>query len=216
MAERTRVPQVWLAILAISAGTATMLQGPRLEARTEARADTKADAKRTSGIYLESAETGGKDEPKKLESAMPQMEAAGMGATMATMGFKKPKMITKLTGDKASLRVAAQSTFLFVFGGKQSREEMMMGGMDGLPPNTSPKDYGLIVMTIAEGDRSWTSGKGAQVKCAVENVEPKVFRVRPETPLPPGEYAFSLMQNGMASMAWDFGVDGPTTAAAAK
>jgi len=212
------MPQVWLglAILAMSVGTATVLQGRA----AQTSADTKAQAKRASGIYLESAETGGKDEPKKLSMEMPQMEAAGMGASMATMGFKRPKMITKLGGDKAVLRAAAQSTFLFVFGGPQGRKQMMedpTGNMDGLAPNTSsPKDYALIVLAVVDGDRVYDSGKGKQVKCAVENVESKVFRIKPEAPLPPGEYAFSYMQNGMTSLVWDFGVDGPTTAGAAK
>jgi hypothetical protein len=141
------------------------------------------------------------------------------------MGFKRPKMITKLSGEKASLRVAPQSTFLFVFGdgGRKRPQQMtpeevmaaMSGGdsaMSDLPANTSsPKDYGLLELVVADGQRSFNSGGGKQVKCAIENVEPKVFRIRPAAPLPPGEYGFSWMQQGTAGAIWDFGVDGPAT-----
>jgi hypothetical protein len=203
MAERTRKPRVWPtvpAVVAMVLGVIVVLQG------------ASDDKKRESGIYLESSETGGKDEMKQLNSSMPQMGAEGMGASMATMGFKRPKMLTKLSGDKAAVRVPAQSTFLFVFGGQKSQREMMenpMGTMNALPQQTSsPKDYALVVLAPVEGDRIYNSGSGKQIKCTVENVEPKVYRIKPEAPLAPGEYAFAWMQNGMASMAWDFGVDG--------
>jgi hypothetical protein len=230
MAERTRVSQVWLAILAIWVGLVTVSPGRAQEKQEkgETKAATAsatsaagaAGAKRESGIYLEAAETGGKDEPKRLDAEMPQMQAEGMGASMATMGFKRPKMISKLGGDKAALRVGPQSTFLFVFGsgGRPSRQDMMdnpmlaMGATSNLPPNTSsPKEYALIILAVADGERVFDSGKGKQIKCAVENVQPKVFRIKPEAPLPPGEYGFTYLQNGMASMVWDFGVDGPST-----
>jgi hypothetical protein len=174
----------------------------------------KDGKKRESGIYVESAETSGKDEMKQLEGSMPQMQAEGVGASMATMGFKRPKMVTKVGGDKSAVRVTPQSTFLFVFGGPKSQREMMenpMGSMSALPQQTSsPKDYALVILALVDGDRVYNSGNGKQIKCAVENVEPKVFRIKPEAPLAPGEYAFAWMNAGAASMMWDFGVDGAT------
>jgi hypothetical protein len=248
MAKRTlrRRMRVWLATMALAVGVLTVapgavLHGGAADTTSAAKASGRASdgvldsvldgasdtdtAKKRSGIYLEGVETGGKDEPKRLIANMPQIEASGMGASMASMGFKKPKMTTKVSGEKSSLRVAPEATFLFVFGdGSQRRPEQMTpedfmrgatGGdssMSDLPPNTSsPKDFGLIELVAAEGQRTFTSGNGKQVKCAIEKVEPKVFRIRPAAPLPPGEYGFTWMQSGTASMIWDFGVDGPAT-----
>ena len=215
MGERTRSrPGGWLRLVAVAALMLAAIELAAVAVLHGAIDDEKKDAKkRESGIYLESSETAGKDELKQLDSSMPQMEASGVGASMATMGFKKPKMLTRLGGDKASLRVPAQSTFLFVFGTQKSQREMMenpMGmGMSGLPPQTSnPKDYALVALALVEGDRVYNSGNGQRIKCAVENVEPKVYRLKPEQPLAPGEYAFTWMQGGTASMMWDFGVDG--------
>jgi hypothetical protein len=235
MAMAKRTPRMrmraGLATVALSVGVLTVAPGAVLHGRGADRTSDKASdkasetGKKRSGIYLEAAETGGKDEPKRLIGNMPQIEASGMGASMASMGFKKPKMITKVPGEKSSLRVAPGSTFLFVFGdGSQRRPEQMTpedfmrgatGGdsaMSDLPSNTSnPKDFGLIELVVADGQRTYNSGSGKQMKCAVENVEPKVFRIRPAAPLPPGEYGFTWMQSGTASMIWDFGVDGPAT-----
>lgn len=207
-AQHARMAHVWqaVAMAAMVMGAFVLVQG--------ASAEKDAVEKRESGIYVESVETGGKDEMKQLEGSMPQIEAAGMGASMATMGFKKPKMITKVGGDKSAVRVSPASTFLFVFGKQKSQREMMenpMGGMNGLPPTTSsPKDYALVALALVDGDRVYNSGDGKQIKCAVENVEPKVYRIKPEAPLAPGEYAFTWMQGNAASMMWDFGVDGAT------
>jgi hypothetical protein len=204
-AQHARMAHVWqaVAMAAMVMGAFVVVQGV-----------SDDEKKRESGIYVESAETGGKDEMKQLEGSMPQIQAEGVGASMATMGFKKPKMITKISGDKSAARVSPASTFLFVFGGQKSQREMMenpMGSMNALPPTTSnPKDYALIILAPVEGDRVYNSGGGKQIKCAVEKLEPKIFRIKPEAPLAPGEYAFTWMQGGTASMMWDFGVDGAT------
>jgi hypothetical protein len=167
-----------------------------------------ADEARKSGIYVEAAS----GEPTRLSGTMPKMDAQ-VGAA-AAFGFGKPKMTTTVSGEKASRRVPAGSTFLFVFSGQSDMRAMMndpmaaMGMMDELPGHTSsPKDYALITFMVVDADRSWDNKKGQQVKCAVEKVGPKVFRIRPEQPLPPGEYAFAVMTQGVAGMIWDFGVD---------
>jgi hypothetical protein len=214
MAMRTARPGGWLATLTLSVGVLT-LGGAVLHGRAD-------EAKRPSGIYLESAETSGKDEPKRLETVMGQVNPEGLGASMATMGFKKPKMVTKISGEKSGIRVPAQSTFLFVFGARQSRGPSpnddiaatmatMKDSMNQLPMTTSsPKDYVLVQLTVADGERVYNTGDAKPVKCAVENVEPKVFRIRPAAPLAPGEYGFTLAQQA-AGMFWDFGVDGTAT-----
>ena len=91
MATRTRLPQAWLGILALFASALTVGMVHGRTAVTPA-----ADTKRESGIYLESGDTsgtGGKDEPTRLTAVMAQVTPEGLGASMATMGFKKPKMI---------------------------------------------------------------------------------------------------------------------------
>jgi hypothetical protein len=166
------------------------------------------DETRKSGIYLEAAS----GESTRLSGTVPKMDAQ-VGAA-AAFGFGKPKMTTTVSGDKASRRIPAGATFLFVFSGQSDMRAMMndpmaaMRMMDELPGHTSsPKDYALIKLAVVDADRSWDNKKGQQVKCAVEKVGPKVFRIRPEQPLAPGEYAFAVMTQGVAGMIWDFGVD---------
>jgi hypothetical protein len=170
--------------------------------------------KRASGIYLEPAAGSPKADMTRLEGNMPDVQSGGVGAA-AAFGFGKPKISTKVAGDKATLRVAPQSTFLFVFGERNNMRAMMedpMAAMSALPAHTSsPKDYALIRLALVEGDRVYDSKKGQQVKCAVEKLDAKTFRIKTEQPLEPGEYAFATMMSGVAGMLWDFGVDGPAT-----
>jgi hypothetical protein len=169
-----------------------------------------AGEKRASGIYLEPAAGSAKADLTRLEGNMPDIESSGGGVGTA-FGFSRPKMATKIPGVKATLRVAPASTFLFVFGERQNMRAMMedpLGAMSALPANTSsPKDYALLRMAINEGDRVYESKKGQQVKCAVEKLDAKTFRITTEQPLEPGEYAFATMMSGVAGMLWDFGVD---------
>jgi hypothetical protein len=217
MALRTRRRQAWLATLTLSVG-ALAISSITVSGRA-------ADGKRDSGIYLESADTGGKDEPKKLPASMAEMKPEGLGASMATMGFKKPKMVTTISGEKSGLRAPAQSTFLFVFSeGNGGRGAMspgddpmaamaqMQGQMSSLPARTSTKDYMLLGLTAGEGVRVYNSGNKKEFKFTVEKVEANVYRIKPSEPLPPGEYGFAYNQGGgAAGMIWDFGIDGAST-----
>jgi hypothetical protein len=212
MALRTRRRQAWLATLTLSVGALAISSSPV--------AGRVADGKRESGIYLESAETGGKDEPKRLSGTMAQITPEGLGASMATMGFKRPKMVSKISGEKSGVRVPSQSTFLFVFGdgsvrGASPNDDpmqaamQMQGQMSSLPARSSTKDYMLLALTAEEGSRVYNSGNKKEYKFSVEKVEPNVYRIKPSESLPPGEYAFAFNQGGgAAGMLWDFGVDG--------
>jgi hypothetical protein len=217
MALRTRRRQAWLATLTLSVGALAISSIPV--------AGRVADGKRDSGIYLESAD-GGKDGPKKIAATMAEMKPEGLGASMATMGFKKPKMVTTITGEKSGLRAPAQPTFLFVFsegnggrGGMPNPSDdpmaamaQMQGQMSGLPARTSTKDYMLLGLTAGEGVRVYNSGQKKEFKFTVEKVEANVYRIKPSEPLPPGEYGFAYNQGGgAAGMIWDFGVDGTAT-----
>ncbi len=188
------------------------LASTRLHGQPQASASGE-QKQRQSGIYLESSADASKD-ATRLDASMPQIETQGVGASMMSMGFKKPKMISKLGGDKASARAAAQPSFLFVFAVSRTQQQMMedpMGSMSQLSQSTNIKDYALLKLDVAEGDRAYNSGNQHVVKCSIENVAPHVFRVKPNSPLEPGEYGFSYLQGGTAGMIWDFGVDGPTT-----
>ena len=217
MALRTRRRQAWLATLTLSVGA--------LAISSIAVSGRAADGKRDSGIYLESADTGSKDGPKKIPASMAETKPEGLGASMATMGFKKPKMVTTISGEKAGLRVPAQSTFLFVFsegmgrgGGLSPSDDpmaamaQMQGQMSSLPARSSTKDYMLLGLTAGEGVRVYNSGNKKEFKFTVEKVEANVYRIKPSEPLAPGEYGFAYNQGGgAAGMIWDFGVDGSAT-----
>jgi hypothetical protein len=219
MAMRMRRPQGWLATLTLSVGVLT-IAGTVLQGRAADK--SAADTKRTSGIYLET-EAGGKDEPKRLGSTMAQVTPEGLGASMATMGFKKPKLIAKMSGDKATLRIPTQSSFLFVFGatvGRGPSPDManmdpttmmskMNDSMSQLPAQTSIKDYALVQLTGVDGQRTYNSGDAKQVKYSVDKVDAITFHVKPQAPLAPGEYGFIISSN--PGLVWDFGVDGAAT-----
>jgi hypothetical protein len=218
MTMRTRQPHGWLATLTLSVGV-LLVAGAVLQGRPADK--STGDTRRTSGIYLEAGDAG-KDEPKRLEAVMAPVTPEGLGASMATMGFKKPKMIAKLPGDKSAQRVPAQSTFLFVFGQTATSRSgpppdmdpmTAMAGMkdqmNQLPATTSIKDYILVPLTSADGQRVHNSGEAKPVKLSVDKVDAITFRVKPLAPLAPGEYGFTIAQS--RGVLWDFGVEGAAT-----
>jgi hypothetical protein len=202
MSNASSVPAVWgLTVWGIAVAMAALATAaPSEQTVKEAPAD-----KPKPGIYFESSEPGGKTELVPLEGAMPSNSMSGMGNP-----FKKPKVTTTIGGDRAPRRLlTSQPVFLFVFG-RASREQMMddaMGGMNAPPPMASnPKEF--VLATLVAGDAGRTVPSGAGVKLVAEPVSSGVFRVRTETPLPPGEYGFYFAK-GMAAagIVWDFGID---------
>jgi hypothetical protein len=97
----------------------------------------------------------------------------------------------------------------------------MMAMMDGsageIPPGvTRPQDFALVRMDTKGDERELETSADMKpsrkktVACRVRQLGPTVFRVAPEQPLAPGEYAFVAVpkQAGMgAGHVWDFGVD---------
>jgi hypothetical protein len=166
---------------------------------------------RSSGIYLESPDHA--TDPVRIVTSMPMTQVDGVGKSMLTGGLLKPKMVTKLSGEASSNRTAAtQPTFIFVFNDPKARNQTAqsnqgMPEMGSLPMGlTSPKDFTLVRLTVADGQRQNDSGKMQQVKVQIENLASKTeFRVRPASALEPGEYGFLPPGNG--GMIWDFGVD---------
>jgi hypothetical protein len=167
---------------------------------------------RQSGIYLEAPNTT--TEPARLETSMPNMQVDGLAGAMLTGGLKKPHIVTKLSGESSSHRASTQPTFLFVFADAKSKnpktsQNGMAADMSALPITTSsPKNFSLLRLTVADGQRQYDSSKSSEVKFRIENLAARTdFRVRPESPLEPGEYGFAI-QGGSGGMIWDFGVDG--------
>jgi len=191
----------WTVIACLSAAGTLLAASP---SQTQAAADQR------NGIYLEQ----GTGAPHQLIAQTGPMETQGVGTAMATFGLRKPHMVTKLSDEKAAIRSAPTPSFLFVFGRRATPSEMMANpslaasGMNGMPMNASvPKDFSLIRLVLTDGDRVYDSGKGQQAKFVFENIAPHVYRVHPSSPLEPGEYGFTVLQNGAAPQVWDFGVD---------
>ena len=103
--------------------------------------------------------------------------------------------------------------------------QQQMGGMaaattTGMPMGArSPQDFALVRLDVKkkEGERELTVGMDMKPKNTlpfrVRQLGPNSYRVAPEKPLPPGEYAFFPIPkpNGAGAggngLAWDFGVD---------
>ena len=190
----------WLAALTVAMGTGVLTQGAVVH-------DRGADVPQESGLYLEA--DGGK-QPRRLDVVTVQQQPKGIKTSMATMGFKKPKMISQLAGN-AAVRVAPDSSFLFVFG------QHVMGAADAMDPakmqaasnqlaqmTSSPKDYVLIQFEAADGARTY-DGSGKRLKVTTEKLNAIAYRVKPAEPLEPGEYAFTVDKMGIGQF-WDFGV----------
>jgi hypothetical protein len=102
---------------------------------------------------------------------------------------------------------------------QQQMDALEAGGVTaGMPAGTrAPQDFVLLKLDVKkkEGERELTVGMDMKPKNAVtfrvRQLGPNSYRVAPEKPLPPGEYAFYPVpkQNGTGGggQAWDFGVD---------
>jgi hypothetical protein len=88
-------------------------------------------------------------------------------------------------------------------------------GSSGMPPGArAPQDFALVRLGTRAEERELIVGMDMKPKNTlpfrVRQLGPASYRVAPEKPLPPGEYAFYAIptQNGGGSDAvWDFGVD---------
>jgi hypothetical protein len=102
--------------------------------------------------------------------------------------------------------------------GSQASMDDAMKMLDGtaMPAVRSADEFVLLHMTPKDDSRQTqmgTMGRGSQmghskdaVPCSVEKLGDGTFRVRPKSPLAPGEYAF--MPSAEGGRLWDFGVDG--------
>lgn len=174
------------------------------------------DGARPSGIYvvLASASSGA---PVRLEPAAPMMGTAEGGWKSAfTGGFSKPATVLTIANAKSPHRVAdPRATFEFVFPAKTGPStpgdiadmaEMIDESRNGLLRMTShPKQYVLAQLETKDETRVLRAGKSPVATVDSEAAGPKVFRVRPREPLPPGEYG--IYQKDAPGRIWDFGID---------
>jgi hypothetical protein len=181
------------------------------------RAD--ATASQGPGLYLARPAKDGHDALVKLRATMPQMKEKGLAKAMLTGGLSKPSMLATLDGAQSPLRVATASpSFYFDLtsanGGGGIEDAMRMIGGDGPPPNArNASEFVLVRFDTRGGNRELKVPTGPHARpkdsvgFAVERVGDWKFRVSPQAPLSPGEYAFYWGGNGFGGMLWDFGVD---------
>ncbi len=147
--------------------------------REEAPAD-----KPHPGIYFESSEPGGKTELVALEGAMPSNSYSGVGVP-----FKKPKITTTLGGDRAPEAPAHVAAGVPL----RLRPEHARADDDGPRERheraAAERDQSEAVRPRAARRRRRDAQAGRRRREAGDGgpVSSGVFRVRIETPLPPGE-----------------------------
>jgi hypothetical protein len=142
---------------------------------------------------------------------------------VTAMGFGSTPIHAKYSGAKAAIRVdSATASFEFRLADplpkRPSRAdlEQMADQMAGLPPDAKkPQDFFLIRFKVNGAEREAQTGQvgrgySGKSKDAVEFVSeslgPKAFRIKPKTPLAPGEYGFYYGPQTGAQL-WDFGID---------
>lgn len=152
------------------------------------------------GLYLERPDGAPQPVPKSVSEAV---ETKGIMKAALTQGLAGPKFVARHDGAESDLIVSdAQPSFIFYFPPPMRRGapmdmETMMEAADGLPMmSTHPREFTLVTMTVVEGTRVVDTGKLQKFKFTVTADGTRRFKVRPEDPLPPGEYAFFLSDRG--------------------
>jgi hypothetical protein len=191
-------------------------------------------ATRDPGIYIAaSAQTPPRYEVVHAHGASGSHQS-GTGKSVLTMGLTGIDVTLDINGSAAALR-APSGDVVFPFqlnkppakpskGSSQQPQDisaiMAQAARDQEMPLglKSPDSFSLIRATIdgntrrldlgSQGGSKILGGHHAKdaVAFSVEKLGSDVFRVRPKSPLSPGEYAFSITQG--SSQVWDFGVDG--------
>lgn len=169
-----------------------------------------------SGIYVQPAGETSADSWQRLSAAMVEdVEVNGLAKSMFTGGFLKPKMTGSIPNAAAATRVSTGNlVFEFHFAemprGRPTMEDMlaMHSDQDGLPLQAKkPGEFTLVLIQPAD-ERRPIGGKSPSFKFKEQKISARVFRLTPNAPLTPGEYAFLFGKNGAAGVVWDFGVDG--------
>jgi hypothetical protein len=144
-----------------------------------------------------------------------------------------PKLALIFPGARSAARLSSQPMFQFHFdpqaaaapsapaaptdmAAMMAMMEGAQGGGGEIPPGVSrPQDFALVRLEAKGDERELEASTDMKpnrkrtIACRVRQLGPTVFRVAPESALPPGEYAFVAVprQGGGMDRMWDFGVD---------
>jgi hypothetical protein len=213
---------------------AVVALGLAAAATAAAQSATPPPAGREPGIYLEQPGEDGKPPTRLVGVRVAEIHPKGILKVIATSGFAKGDLLGRISGEHAALRLSDNPVFDFHLPSGESKtpprpdpnappptdmDQMMrsMGG-DIMPSNLhDASDFALIPMSPKDGGREAHLGtfggrfgghgpKGV-IACTVEKLGNGVFRVHPNQPLAPGEYAFAAAKDGQAGQVWDFGID---------
>ncbi len=178
------------------------------------------------GIYLDAPGATSDEAGVKLRGVMvTNIRQTGALKMVLSQGFGKSALVGSINGAHASVRAPSGDVTFYVYLDPHPSNQTsmadalnMMSG-EGMPANVrSADDVLLLHLTVKDGAREaqvGTAGRGGvsnktkdAVPCTIEKVGEGAFRVKPNAPLAPGEYAFSAMGQGNGNEFWDFGVDG--------
>ncbi len=180
------------------------------------------------GLYLDVPGNTSDDARVKLRGVMvTNVRQKGTWKMVVSQGFAGTAVVGSINGAHASVRAPSGDVTFYLYldthatpsNQMSMTDAMNMMNGEGIPANVrSADDFVLLHLTVKDNGREaqvGTSGRGGMsnkskdaVPCTVEKLGDGAFRVKPSTPLAPGEYAFSTMGQGNASELWDFGVDG--------
>ena len=162
------------------------------------------------GIYVE--QPGGELKKLAQENSM-DLETKGTSTSVFTGGIVKPKHVITHSGAQAAVAVTeTQPSFLFRFGPPVNMRDPMvyMSAASADMPLLADhaKDFVLVRLDVADGNRVFNSGKVQKVAVEIQNLKPREFRVRVKQPLTPGEYAFYVADQrkggGYPTSMWAF------------
>ena len=212
---------VSIAVLATSAS----LVGP-VEAQ-------EAQPERNPGIYVAPASQSTPQYSMVHAHSVADVQQSGAGKSMLTMGMTGISTTLTIAGAKAEQRLSSGDlVFLLQVnpmpgrpakGGQQAPPDISaaMAQADRareMPMGLKPDSLRLIQATVdgdkrrlelgSQGGKKILGGGRAPkdaVDFTVDKLGPETFRLKPKSPLAPGEYAFSTI--GGSGMIWDFAVD---------
>lgn len=176
-----------------------------------------------SGIFLEE---GGAATKQVLGTYSTDFQQHGVAKSILTQGFSKPSVTVRHPGATADFVITDPSpVFLFRFAPPPSRNQPPPDPMQALAAMSSgapmpvaltgksPKEYGLLRMTV-DGEARVVDSKHLDIyKLDAQPAGTLEFHVRPVKPLEPGEYAFFMIaqaQGGTApTQIWAFSLHKP-------
>jgi hypothetical protein len=190
-------------------------------------------ASRDPGIYMATAGQTPPQYAMVHVHSVSDTHQTGAAKTTMTMGLTGMNMSVDVGGAKAPLRAASGDVVFLIQlntppkpgkGGNQPPPDistvMAQAGRDREMPMglKSPDSFSLLRASIDGETRHFDLGSqggkkilgGSRkpkdaVDVSVDKLGPDLFRVKPKSPLGPGEYAFAITQ--AAAQVWDFGVD---------